>query len=83
MTGGGETDVRHVKTGENAHDGHLHRLGNIHGLHIAVGNGGAHDPENQRALVAEVIGVFGPAGRLVKGVDTNDTFTDIHSTKPS
>ena len=79
VTGGRELDVRHVEAGEDAHDArHLLCLGNIHGLDIAVGNGGADDSRDQCASVAQVVCVLCAACRFVESVNARDAFSNFH-----
>ena len=73
---GGKGKIRHIKAGENLHHaGNLLRLGGVHPFHHAVGNGGVDNPRDQSGTVAEIVGVFRPAGGLVKGVHTEHALT--------
>ena len=53
VSGCGEGDVGHVEAGEDPHDArHLHGFGDVHRFDEAMGDGGAHHPDEQGALVA-------------------------------
>ncbi len=83
VAGRGEGDVGHVEAGEDAdHPGHLHGLGDVHGLHKAMGDGGAHHPDEQGALVTQIVRVLGASGHLVERIHTGHTFSYDHGCPP-
>ena len=81
VAGGREREIWHVEAGQDLHDaGDLFGLADIDRLDKAVGDGGMLDPDEQCVLRGQIIIVFCPAGRLVKGVDTNlASAYDVHS----
>ena len=65
----GEGNVGYVKAGEDLHhSGDLLRLPGIDGCDHTVGHGGVDQAHHQGAAVAQIIGIFCPAGGLFKGV---------------
>jgi hypothetical protein len=77
----GERDVRHIKAGQDLDNaGNFLGLADVNRLDEAVCNGRMLDSDNQRILWGQIIIVFRPAGRLVKGVNTNlASAYDVHS----
>ena len=81
VAGRGERDVRHVEAGQDLHNaGNFLGLADVDRLDEAMRNGRMLDSDEQRILRGQIIIVFCPAGRLVKGVDTNlASAYDVHS----
>ena len=77
----GERDIRYVEAGQDLDNaGNFLGLADVDRLDEAVRNGRMLDSDEQRILRGQIIIVFCPAGRLVKGVDTNlASAYDVHS----
>ena len=82
----GEVVLRHVEAGEDLHHpGDGLRLAGVDGGDHAVGHGGVDQAGHQGAAVAQIVGVFGPARGLVKGVhpDPALAYAAAHGTSAS
>ena len=78
---GGELDVRHVKAGEDFHHaGHFFCFGSVNGFYVAVGDGGTDNADDQRVFVAQIVGVFGSAGRFVERIHTGYALANVAHT---